>query len=642
MKLLLLSIFISFSYACEDAWKANTGSGCQVCDSGYVPNAEQTACDAVPLNAVVQYGYALVDDVNSCEDHPGHATLDAAGCTEYGNTLNPTQQPITGHRWIDPQGCSFRGSNLYFTVTGLICGANNFPCVCRSPPVSYTECPPGKIAANNECVQCDAWKIATSTGCQVCDSGYVPNAEQTACSAVPPNAIVNYGYALVDSGSCESHEYTTLDADGCTAYGNTLTYPSGATLNTWEAGTKSPFSPYDYYSSNGCTIRLENGLPKEYDWKPNKMLFFYTASGSSKNCGDTNYWCVCRAPPVSYTECAPGQVAVDNACVQCDAWKIATSAGCQACPDGQVPNPQQTGCDAVPPNAIVNYGFALVDSGSCESHGYTTLDADGCTEYGNTLTYPSGATLNTWEPAVRDTWYSRYYSPNGCALQMRNGAPRESTYNSNGLFFFYLQSGGTLECGVYSCVCRAPPVSYTLCEPGQKVKNNACVQCDAWEIATSAGCQACPDGQVPNARQTGCDAVPPNAIVNYGFALVDSGSCESHGYTTLNTDGCREYGNTLTHPPDAQYTSYKYYSSSTWTPQGCSIMVNSQGEFTISSSDNSYYFKYIISSDVSCGNLGIACVCRAPPVSYTECAPEQYAVNNECVTCSTTGYTRIS
>ena len=197
MKLLLLSILISFVYACEDAWKANTGSGCQACLPGQVPNAQQTGCDAVPLNAVVQYGYALVDDVNSCEGHPGHATLDAAGCTEYGNTLNPTQQPITGHRWIEPQGCSLgRGSNLYFTVTGLICGANNFPCVCRSPPVSYTECPPGKIAVNNECVTCTtdqqcADAFSDKPYCIEKASGNECKA-RSECSDVDANGHLNY------------------------------------------------------------------------------------------------------------------------------------------------------------------------------------------------------------------------------------------------------------------------------------------------------------------------------------------------------------------------------------------------------------------------------------------------------------------
>ena len=295
MKLLLLSIFISFSYACEDAWKANTGSGCQACLPGQVPNAQQTGCDAVPLNAVVQYGYALVDDVNSCEGHPGHATLDAAGCTEYGNTLNPTQQPITGHRWIEPQGCSLgRGSNLYFTVTGLICGANNFPCVCRSPPVSYTECPPGKIAVNNECVQCDAWKIATSNGCELCP-GQVPNADQSACEDVPLNAVKNTEFVLVNSDTCEDHGHTTLDQDGCTEYGNTLT------------PTRTP-------STNGN----EYWLPAYCSFKTSgNSVFFYFESGGQQSCGTYSYDCVCASPPVSYTECAPNQFVVNNECVTC-------------------------------------------------------------------------------------------------------------------------------------------------------------------------------------------------------------------------------------------------------------------------------------------------------------------------------------
>ena len=555
-------------------YRDDTMTECSSCSSGFMPSIDRSEC--IPKNCdnrIKHYEFVLQKsgtcDIPMSEEE---CRNNYKGTSFY--VMESSNQP---HGCIDHQRdeqITYYNTNSFSTTP---CGDGSYGsyCFCNIL-VACTECPSGFIIINNKCV---------------CPNGKVPNPNRTKCIDVPFNGVVQYDFIFVNTGTCESNGYITLDADGCTEYGNTLTYPPDATLNTWEAGTSGWGG---YSSANGCTIRLVDGQPELVDTTifPNGMLFYYTASGSSKVCGDADYSCVCHLP-VSFELCGPGQIVENNACVQCDAWRIATSNGCQACPDGQVPNTNQTECVEIPFNGVVEHGFAFVSSGSCETNGYSVINQDECRDY-----HGDGFTSSTYTDVAM-----------GCISGSCCGGVTLTGWNG--------PSSTTGVCGdlSFACVCRAPPVSYTECAPGQIVENNACVQCDAWKIATSNGCQACTNGQVPNANQSACVDVPFNGVINYGFAFVSSGSCETNGYSVINQDECRDYHG-------------DGFTSSTYTDvaMGC-ISGSCCGGVTLTGWNGPS------STTGVCGDLSFACVCRAPPVSYTLCAPGQIVENNVCVQC---------
>ena len=525
----------------------------------------------MPWNAVVTYksGFVVVSS-QTCEYH-GYSTINKDECNDYyGGALGEDFEfgngvPNGCLNGVDAWGHLREGWQIQ-NYPGE-CGKYGLNCVCKTlKVVSYTLCAPGQIVVNNACVQCNAWEIATSNGCQVCDSGQVPNANQTACVNVPWNGVVNYGFALVSSGSCETNGYSVINQDECRDY-------HGDRFGTFN---------YDNVPS-GCNSGELNG---------------WNNHANADSVCETNFQihCICRAPPVSYTECPPGYIVQNNKCI---------------CPDGKAPNANQTACVNVPWNGVVQYENPRVNSGTCETNGYSVINQDECRDY-------HGDRFGTFN-------YDNV--PSGCNSGELNGWNNHANADSVCETNFQIH-----------CVCRGAPVSYTECPPGNIAANNACVQCNAWEIATSTGCQACP-GQIPNADQSACVDIPLNAIVNYGFALVDSGSCESNGHTTLDAAGCTEYGNTITYSGTASVNTwlpnpYFYAFSAYLAPNGCTISITENGFETNTLYDNGLYFWYGFSSsnDKQCGSY--TCICRSPPVSYTECPPGKIAVSNACVQCN--------
>ena len=627
----------------------------------YLPSLDQSECIEKKWNYVVEYNYPIVSS-GTCESN-GYIELTAAECQQYQTTnAKDWNAMILDFSTQMPKGCVIQdGGDMMNHVSNSDknCGDHiYFNCVCRAPPVSYIECAPGQVEVDNACVQCTTGKIATPTGCQSCGSGKISNANQTECVDIPWNVVdLKYAYVTVDTTTCESHGYNVINENECKEYHNQ------ETLVRYNYGAIPP---------KGCI----SGVYNQYN-----LQGWHETTGVD-TCGSYNFACVCTDPAtiISYTECSLGQAVVNNACVQCDAWEIATPTGCQSCGSGKIPSADQTECVDIPWNAAdLKHAYVTVKRvPDCESQGYNPASTEECLDY-----FTKTGHQAQYDPNVG--WHSTAY---GCV-------------EYPGWFYAYNHRNDGHPCGgpnVYydeACVCTDPArtISYTECPPGNIVVNNACVQCDAWEIATSTGCQACGTRQIPNTDQTACVDVPWNAIatsvsytecapgqiivdnacvqcdawkiatstgcqtcpykqvpdgnqcvdipfhavVQYEFVFVNSETCELNGYTTLNANGCTEYGNTLTYDSDATSNTFeigKAYSGIYSSPKGCSIKLDSDGEPKAwSYTDNKMQFYYVSGDSTrECGTFDYLCVCSTPHKSF-ECPAGTFETNGKCESC---------
>ena len=299
-------------------------------------------------------------------------------------------------------------------------------------------------------------------------------------------------------------------------------------------------------------------------------------------------------------------------------------------------------CEPVPWNAVEKHAYVTVTGvRDCESQGYISVSKEECADYftktGHQADYNDNVAWRYTALGCVELPLGYYVYNN--VLEGHNSAGQGCLPSED----YHCDCGGSRTDTNYQynevCVCTDPAtvVSYTECSLGQVVVNNACVQCDAWEIATPTGCQSCDSGEVPSDNRTVCVDIPSNAVINTEFVLVDSGSCEDHGYTTLDRSGCENYRDTL----DTQYARTLETASPSWwgtytSANGCTIRTQN-GELEIFNND--YVFYYTDGGSTrECGReLGgkYECVCRSPPISYTECPVGQTVIDNTCDVCST-------
>ena len=516
----------------ENDYIINNGTKCVPCPSGRQPNlSDRTQCEDCPIGTAGQSG--ACDECEPGKYSPGGKILRCERCPDGKYT------PVYGT------------SECIDCLEGQVSNSDRTDC---------DTCPDGKTPnpRKTSCMSCPSGTAGTGGLCYPCTDPEVPNRDRTACyNPIPsscdfPNQYVSGTRCIAcNSGTRPSSDWMSCDEcnEGYAGSGGTCdACPAGTYTNTRGNRTCTPCSAGKVAPGQGsqscqpCAvyqitnqektecINLDEGHVKNSD----KMSSRACSSGYGPNidydacppcpAGYAGIDGICRlcegntTPNLSRTECVSKICELDTHYFD-DSFKA-----CRACPSGEEPKADDTGCDkCLPGTAGVNgscvpcgpgYYQNLSGQMQCRecpageySNGVANTECLRCLNDGFDNTYARG-TRNT-ECSVCDDGYE----PNSSATDCREC--QGNTVGVNGRCDQTCEVDEVRNPTFTSCIssqCNSGEYFNTqtqLCVPcgsGQEPFGESCRNCPAGTYGLNGVCYTCDDiGKYQDEEgQTGC------------------------------------------------------------------------------------------------------------------------------------------
>ena len=622
-----------YEWAWGDAESGHSeGYTCRECGAGTYKNSDTKHCTPCPLGTYQdQTGMARC---TACGDQ--QPTTSATGAKNSDACLTCPSGRVVGSL-TDKTHTNYLNLNFdSSTVLCLPCAVgkfdNGFGDAAGSAARTCQDCPPGKTTSTYGAGECDvtsitgdcddpgmAWEnpqeldpeILGGSRCMLCAQGKYRDPEKSLyCLDCP----VGYGSKLGTIGcqACPSGYYSEADVTYETiSTGKCDEYIT--TLDECEAA-RTALGLIDPSVNSGSNLVYARGCVSN---SAGSSVFFNTNTGSSGDCGDSGYNCICKVslPAVD--------LVVGSECTACGSGRYSDAGAgqgggytCKACgvgrySDAGLGQTNSNVCQACAAGRYSDSGEAQTNSNVCQA-----CAAGRYSDSGEAQTN-SNACQACLAGQYQDTIGS--IACTDCAAGMYEGGSGSTACKNCAVGRYEDTGGATSACklcvvGKYqdtagSTACKNCAVGRYEDTGGATSACKLCVVGKYQDTAGSPACKHCPGGYESIAAKDDCETCPHGYYSKPAYFEVTSGSCSA----IVNAESITTYAEC--HAASMFFGTISSIGPSndanTNDPRGCSSDPNAGHQYRY------FHFNSNQGSSVNCGTGDDTCICKA---SYRGCA----------------------